>query len=99
MPRPRGGFAPGPHPRRDVAALGDAAPEEGFLRIGVAVQPLERAPGGLDHLGGWAPRGLVRGELDQVAVVLVGLRGRVDRDRLQPAIELDRRHWAPWRSR
>ena len=70
--------------RRSAAAARD------LLGVRVAVERLRRASGAPSSTSGERPPGrLVGGQLDELAAERVGLRRRVDRDRLEPAVELD----------
>ena len=66
-------------------------------RVRVAVEVAQLRLHRLQHGGVRRPRRLVGGELDQLAVELVGGRRRVDRDREHAPGELEA-HCAPWRS-
>src|SRR6185503_21232145 len=86
-------------PSVDPGSLRKAAAKGGFGGVGVAVQRPQLGLDRLEDLGVWREGGLVGGELDEVAVEGVCGRGRVDRDRADAVVELEARHWAPFRSR
>ena len=75
--------------RRHAGALREALAQRRLRRVGIAVEAAQAALDRLEHLRVRGKRRLVRGELHELALELIGRGRRVDRDVGDVGVELD----------